>query len=211
MMIPKFLSKQSVLSIGEINEIQSNLKEKNKFKLTESAHINILILGKVGVGKSSFFNCLKDPTIEAIKQSLTAVTQHAILQPFTIIIGNDYFTINLVDTPGLREYGKNARSDVKITESIIECIERDITKLHILLICVSTTERFTNDDFIAIRTLVENFCVDNKLAILICITKSENKPEKWFEDRIKEIEEHEFFIYLKEEKNKIYYLFYRLC
>jgi len=147
-----------------------------------------------------FFNCLKDPTIEAIKQSLTAVTQHAILQPFTIIIGNDYFTINLVDTPGLREYGKNARSDVKITESIIECIERDITKLHILLICVSTTERFTNDDFIAIRTLVENFCVDNKLAILICITKSENKPEKWFEDRIKEIEEHEFFIYLKEEK-----------
>jgi len=86
-------------------------------------------LGKVGVGKSTFFNLMKNPTTDAIKQSLTSQTKNPIFQPFALKHNNEDIIINLIDTPGLREINTgNDKSDVQITESIIELAKEQITK-----------------------------------------------------------------------------------
>jgi len=166
--------------------------------LIESAHINVLILGKTGVGKSTLFNCMRDPTIDAFKQSVISQTKETVLQPFTVNIKNSNVTINLIDTPGLRESGLEVcRSDSVITQAIIECIEKEITKLHVLLICVSTNERFTHDDYKTIEVLTQNFCMEKSLPVIICVTKSEGKSRAWYNDRVIEIQTHPFFKELK--------------
>lgn len=193
------ISDSSSLSESVIARIAKEFRDSDTHKLVASTHINVLILGKTGVGKSTFFNCLQDPTIPAFKQSVISQTKATNLQPFTLNIQNTNVTINLIDTPGLRESGGvYNRSDIQITQTIIDCIKRDITKIHVLLICVSTTERFTDDDFITINTLTKYFC-GTGLPVLVCITKAEEKLQAWYEARIEEISSHQFFKELKQK------------
>jgi GTP-binding protein EngB required for normal cell division len=191
-----FLKKvqKDFVSESLIEIIKDRYRNSNDCHLLSSAHVNIMILGKTGVGKSTFFNLLKDPTTKAIEQSVVSQTKDVVFQPFTLNFGGFNLTINLIDTPGVREYKLDeSRTDQSITNAIVNCVEKEITKLHLLVICVSVTERFTEDDKIALEVLHKNFCLNGKLPMMIVVTKAEGQDEVWYRKRIFEIKTHPFF------------------
>jgi len=185
------------LSAEDIQEVRETYSLHDPYKLVQSVHLNTLILGKTGVGKSTLFKCLKDPTQDAYRQSVVSQTQESIFQPFTLNLPNatGTITINLIDTPGLRETdksGERGRSDETITKCIIDCVKAEVTRLHVLVICISNQERLTHDDKHTIKALKDNFVSNDRtrrLPIILCITKSEDKTEEWMDRAETEVKE----------------------
>jgi len=177
----------ATLSAEDIQEVRETYSLNDPYKLVQSVHLNTLILGKTGVGKSTLFKCLQDPTQDAERQSVVSQTKELRFQPFTLNLPEaaGTITINLIDTPGLRETdkpGERGRSDETITRCIVDCVKAEVTRLHVLVICISNQERLTKDDKETIKVLKENFVSEDKakrLPIILCITKSEDKTDEW--------------------------------
>eukprot|EP01091_Cochliopodium_minus_P001405 TRINITY_DN11275_c0_g1_i1.p1 TRINITY_DN11275_c0_g1~~TRINITY_DN11275_c0_g1_i1.p1 ORF type:complete len:334 (+),score=81.51 TRINITY_DN11275_c0_g1_i1:64-1065(+) len=171
-----------------------------KKKLVETLSFNVLIMGKTGVGKSTLYKLLTNPDQDPEKSTLFSHTIKPLFSHFTFSASNKLtVALNLIDTPGLREKTKDdkaeSRNDETLMHIIMQCVEREITTLHALIICISTEQRLTQDDEIAINLILKAFREegnDNDIPIIICVTRAEDKSETWFKEKILEIRQVPF-------------------
>jgi len=136
-------------------------------KLLKSG-INVAIIGKPNVGKSSLLNCLvgKD---KAIVTDIAGTTRDSVED--TIIV-ND-IKINLIDTAGIRD------TDDKVEQIGVNKAKQSLSHADIILFLVDSNRKFDGEDQAILDSLAEkNFVVIKTKCDLPC------KCEKHFDGEI---------------------------
>lgn len=122
----------------EINEILENSKNSNLIK----SGVNVAIVGKTNVGKSSLLNALLGEE-RAIVTNIEGTTRDTIKEKIFI----DGVTVNLVDTAGLRE------SDDVVEKIGIEKTNQEIKNADIVLLVLDLSRELKQDEIEMIKNL----------------------------------------------------------
>lgn len=122
----------------EINEILENSKNSNLIK----SGVNIAIVGKTNVGKSSLLNALLGEE-RAIVTNIEGTTRDTIKEKIFI----DGVTVNLIDTAGLRE------SDDIVEKIGIEKTNQEIKNADIVLLVLDLSRELKQDEIEMIENL----------------------------------------------------------
>ena len=108
---------------------------------------NVLIIGQRRSGKSTIEAVLLDPKRPAPDITLAFGTREASFESF--IVDRDSMVINIVDTPVLfetRSQGMSLRVNLAIIGTIRKCIQQEITKFHLVCVCVWFESGFNDQD-----------------------------------------------------------------
>lgn len=122
----------------EINKILENSKNSNLIK----SGVNVAIVGKTNVGKSSLLNALLGEE-RAIVTNIEGTTRDTIKEKIFI----DGVTVNLVDTAGLRE------SDDVVEKIGIEKTNQEIKNADIVLLVLDLSRELKQDEIEMIKNL----------------------------------------------------------
>ena len=159
------LNELSSISIEElantcINTIKSNIISLRK--------LNILILGKSGVGKSTLINSV-------FREELTDTGIGRPVTPKIREIKKEGFPLTIYDTKGL-ELGKEAQDEVK--EEVAELIKEglysaDVNKcIHCIWYCINTMSNRVEPEEIEWIKSLSNSSDINKVPIIVILTNS---------------------------------------
>ncbi|CAF4934995.1 unnamed protein product [Rotaria sp. Silwood1] len=99
---------------------------------------------------------LIDPTVVTEEMSLMPGTRCPVFESF--FIADNEMVLNIIDSPGLFERGskvKDIRDNMAIMATIEECINREITKLHIICFCMSFGDGIQQEDVESVKILVK--------------------------------------------------------
>lgn len=146
----------------EINEILENSKNSNLIK----SGVNVAIVGKTNVGKSSLLNALLGEE-RAIVTNIEGTTRDTIKEKIFI----DGVTVNLIDTAGLRE------SDDVVEKIGIEKTNQEIKNADIVLLVLDLSRELKQDEI----EMIEN--LKNRSHIIVG-NKSDIKNKKFDFDYI---------------------------
>lgn len=122
----------------EINEILENSKNSNLIR----SGVNVAIVGKTNVGKSSLLNALLGEE-RAIVTNIEGTTRDTIKEKIFI----DGVTVNLIDTAGLRE------SDDIVEKIGIEKTNQEIKNADIVLLVLDLSRELKQDEIEMIKNL----------------------------------------------------------
>ncbi|CAG2174634.1 unnamed protein product, partial [Oppiella nova] len=156
--IPDYLPKDSNLGHG-------------KHLVTTAKCINVLLIGRSGVGKRTFVNTLVDPQIGTSTRDTLTNTENP--QISTLILkDNDTglsYQINIIDTPGLDEKhldNKNG-ADEQLMSLATECVRRNITWLNV--VCMVTKAGTTEQSDVNVFKLLTEALGErySKIAMMI--------------------------------------------
>ncbi|UJR10882.1 hypothetical protein I4U23_015069 [Adineta vaga] len=153
---------------------------------------NVLLIGRARTGKSTIKDVLVDPTMISDYMIMASHTKLATFESF--IIQSNNMLINIIDTPGLFERGTEeniVRDNKTILRTIEQCVEREITKFHLVDFCASFECGINTEDIVAIRELThflgagvtQNSC----LIITRCESKDSRQRERLIEDVVNNI------------------------
>lgn len=148
--------------------------------------VNLAIVGKVNVGKSSLLNLLLSYD-RAIVSEIPGTTRDTISETINL----NGIPVRVVDTAGIRQHQQD------IVEKIgIERTKQAIKQADIILFLLDGSTELQFDDFLVAETISQQLDTSKK-SVLIVINKKD-KPLKIFEDadRLKELLKK---IYLKDE------------
>jgi len=84
------------------------------------------------------------------------------------------------------------RTDESILHSISFCLKNEITKIHMLVICVSAFQGLAKEE-VAVFTQYVNAFYHQDVPIVICVTRAESKTDKEKAKMIEEFTQHRFF------------------
>ena len=157
----------------ENDEIRENEDDPN--------HINVAIIGRVNVGKSSLLNALLGE-----ERSVVSSVAGTTIDPIDETIVRDDKTITFIDTAGIRKRGK------------IEGIERYalyrtrtmLERAHMALLVLDASEPFTDLDE-KIAGLID----DNRLACMIVLNKWDKAPKEDFDKVVKQVRDRFKFLH----------------
>jgi GTPase SAR1 family protein len=195
------------LSPEKVDNIRMVVHENNKHVLESAMTRNVLILGKSRSGKSTMIGVLKDPTYAAEQLSLFANKEGPQFQAFSLRDIEDEtlrYNLNIIDTPGLQEQGQmgneEKRNDEAILKSIMFCLKNEVTKIHMLVVCVSAFQGVSNSDAEAFEAYIKQFYHEN-IPIVLCISRAESKTESEKQKLAEEFKSHAFFGQLLKKDN----------
>ena len=146
----------------EISEVLENSKNSNLIR----SGVNVAIVGKTNVGKSSLLNSLLGEE-RAIVTNIEGTTRDTIKEKIFI----DGVTVNLIDTAGLRE------SDDIVEKIGIEKTNQEIKNADIVLLVLDLSRKLKSDEI----EMIEN--LKNRTHIIVG-NKSDIKNEKFDFDYI---------------------------
>ncbi len=156
--------------MGAAEKIIGQIEKKWK----ELKTINLMIIGKTGVGKSTLINALFGQ-----KRVSTGIGCPVTSEIERISIPDDHLTI--FDTPGLELTGENSFSNLE--DQIVKVINDEIDKgtvddaVHCILYCVSvTSSRFEPHEAEFIKN-VQNRIKSHNIPIFIVLTKAISKSD----------------------------------
>ncbi|CAF2858380.1 unnamed protein product [Rotaria sp. Silwood2] len=174
-------------------EIMDNIgaayREKVKHKVQRVQHKNVLLIGRTRTGKSTLKQLLVDPTTISEELTLASQTKNATFESF--IIDDNQVVINIIDTPGLFERGTDenqVRDNQAILRTIEQCIEREITKFHLVGFCASFESGINDQDVKAIRELIDFLGQGVSKNSCLIVTRCESKSQDQRQKLMKEIE-----------------------
>ena len=180
------------------NNIKDNVKQliKNLIKENEIKHLNIQIIGKTGVGKSTPLNAILRENKAEIKKGEPCTME-------TKCYENDF--IRIYDTRGI-EISKDFDIE-KVFNEALKDIKDKYEKnepdelIHCLLYCFTGTrfEREEGEIIVKLRKTYEG----NKLPIILVLTQDLNGNDETDDDNEDDKEEKEGFKQLYEAINKI--------
>jgi len=144
-------------------------------------HINVAIIGRVNVGKSSLLNALLGE-----ERSVVSAVAGTTIDPIDETIVRDDKTITFIDTAGIRRRGK------------IEGIERYalyrtrtmLERAHMALLVLDGSEPFLDLDE-KIAGLID----ENRLACLIVLNKWDKAPKEDYDKVIKQVRDRFKFLH----------------
>jgi len=205
------VKKKEKISEEELNELFRNIRTRDRFPMEETKTRNVLIVGRTRSGKSTAVGVMKDPCFEPKDMSIFSDTVNPKFQSFSLDDKNNQmkYTLNIIDTPGLKEVakiGEDARSDEVILNTINYCLKNEITKINTLLIFISFELGVTSDDLNSFQSFLEKFS-HNSIQIGICITRSEDKGDKWKKGIVEQLSQHAYFSeVLKKDNVKVLFM-----
>ncbi|KAI0494331.1 hypothetical protein KFK09_024465 [Dendrobium nobile] len=124
--------------------------------------INVVIVGKVGNGKSATGNCILGREAFDSEYSLSAVTCSSELKKLMQKGGH---TVNIIDTPGLFNFSTSAK---EICGEIVKCISLAKDGIHAVLMVFSLRSQFSTEEvaaFESMKSLFEDKIVDYMIII----------------------------------------------
>jgi len=134
--------------ISSLTEVDEN----KAYRTYDVVQKNVLLLGKSGTGKSTLFQVLRDPQYRGnAAGSLFAKTIHAEYHPLVVFdpISDKYYSINLIDTPGLFEQRANTaevRDNTEIFSVIRQCIKQSVTRMSAILLVLKMNDKFSPEN-----------------------------------------------------------------
>ncbi|SCW46035.1 Uncharacterized conserved protein, DUF697 family [Ruminococcaceae bacterium YRB3002] len=145
---------------------------KNEFE--KMPKLNIMVLGKTGVGKSTLINSIFGDTL----------VRTGVGRPVTsdiVRVEKKDFPLALYDTPGLELRGDNdfTQLSTQVTDIIRDCFTDDIegNEIHLLLYCVNTaSHRFEPSEAAFLRLILENTRGYN-VPVILAMTQSFSKKD----------------------------------
>jgi hypothetical protein len=84
------------------------------------------------------------------------------------------------------------RSDESILKSIQFCLRNEITKIHMLVICVSAFQGVSNSDCAVFEAYIKEF-FHEKIPIVLCISRAEAKSEGEKQKLAEDFKSHSYF------------------
>jgi uncharacterized protein (DUF697 family)/GTP-binding protein EngB required for normal cell division len=154
--------------IDAVGKIMEQIEKKTE----ELATVNLMILGKTGVGKSTLLNALFGE--ERVKTGIGAPVSTDIER-----IAADHLTIH--DTPGLELSGNNSMSN--LLTQVVSVINKQVEEgtiedaIHCILYCVSVpSHRFEENEAEFIRLLQAKIMTHN-IPIFIVLTQAFNRND----------------------------------
>jgi uncharacterized protein (DUF697 family)/GTP-binding protein EngB required for normal cell division len=154
--------------IDAVGKIMEQIEKKTE----ELATVNLMVLGKTGVGKSTLLNALFGE--ERVKTGIGAPVSTDIER-----IAADHLTIH--DTPGLELSGNNSMSN--LLTQVVSVINKQVEEgtiedaIHCILYCVSVpSHRFEENEAEFIRLLQAKIMTHN-IPIFIVLTQAFNRND----------------------------------
>ncbi|UJR18484.1 hypothetical protein I4U23_005390 [Adineta vaga] len=98
--------------------------------------------------------------------------------------------LNIIDTPGLFEHGStsdNIQDNETILDTIQTCINREITKFHLVCFCASFESGINNQDIESLKLLINFLGKDVSKNSCLIITRCESKDKTERDKLVKEI------------------------
>lgn len=175
-------------------DIEKAFKDGNYHQFYHADQKNVLLIGRTRSGKSTIKAVLTDPTKHAPDLTLGYGTKEAMFESF--IADKDKTVINIIDTPGLFETGSkdaSLRDNPTIITTIKRCIEREITKFHLVCFCASFESGVNEQDVKAIEELATFLGKDVSRVSCLIITRCESKSEEQRKALVKEVKDHGMF------------------
>ncbi|CAF1334206.1 unnamed protein product [Rotaria sp. Silwood1] len=142
-----------------------------------------MFIGRTRTGKSTIKSLLIDPTAVPTDLTLKSGTREPLFDSFHV--RDNKIVLNIIDTPDLFEHGNTQmeiRDNKKILDTIQMCINREITKFHVVCFCVAITTGINKEDIESIKELVkflgEEISKNSCLIVTRCESKDENQHKK---------------------------------
>ena len=161
------------------------------YHVAHSKIINILFVGRSQAGKSTLLATLLNPQ-QAVQGRGFSVTKEPQVQAFILNDEhtNNAYTINVIDTPGLREKridNLQSRGDEEIIRLARHCISNQITYLNIV-IYVTVAKRTHELDAEAFESINKFLGDDFDTSSLLVLSHCEEIPPQRFEQIIDDME-----------------------
>lgn len=167
-------AKNKIISI--IDKISSALKNTEKVFPIISG-VNVAIVGKVNVGKSSLLNLLLDYE-RAIVSEIPGTTRDTISEMIDI----NGIPIRIVDTAGIREHSQDP-----IEKTGIERTKNAVKDAEVIILMFDGSQEVTYDDFVVVKIILEIVKQGYKKVVIPVVNKVD-KPQKIFDnDKILDI------------------------
>jgi len=150
---------------------------KDDYELAVATQLNFLIIGRSSSGKTTFVNNLQKRygvTKENIQISdtLVAETHH-----FSVRIAQKYYSISIIDTPGLfemREKQEQIRSDQQLMQIAIDCVKNNFTQLNGVLVTHSFSDMISPENLKVFEILNKELKAKLRERTVLLVTHSEN-------------------------------------
>jgi len=152
---------------------------------------------------------IKNPCYEPKNDSIFAETVNTKFQTFSI--KNKYenvvkeFTLSIIDSPGTFEIRSNddtlkARTDEEITRMIGQCLDNEITHLHVIVMFCTFEVGISTEDIESIKLFLQMFG-GSGVTICLCVTRADRHNPEWRAQRKTEIMKHDELASLITENN----------
>lgn len=125
--------------VDEARKVQEKLQRFNEMR--------VLLVGKSGVGKSSFINCLFGRKVAEVG---VVRPETAEVQPYNLKLENEGVTIKIYDTPG---FGTSK----KCNQKIIQEIQRVCELVDVIFLCFRMDDQFRAEDRQTVTLLAQKF------------------------------------------------------
>ncbi|CAF3996607.1 unnamed protein product [Rotaria sp. Silwood1] len=147
---------------------------------------------------------LIDPTVVTEEMSLMPGTRCPVFESF--FIADNEMVLNIIDSPGLFERGskvKDIRDNMAIMATIEECINREITKLHIICFCMSFGDGIQQEDVESVKILVkylgEGIARNSCLIITRCESIDDEQRERMQAELVQDVHFKEIASYFQKD------------
>ena len=140
----------------------------------DQMNIQVLVIGKVGVGKSSLVNRLIGEHVSETGEDILRVTRE-LVKGTTVKNG---ILINICDTPGLDD------ADEEDTDTL-QNVQQECNEIDLFLFCIKMTERYERGYTEAMKTITDVYGRDIwKKAMFVLTFSNEYEPDEKFVDKV---------------------------
>jgi len=155
-----------------MRDVASWAEGKNKYPFRQTVTHNLLLMGKTRTGKTTVAEVLSDPCFVPPDAKLHSDTKTVTVHPVaaTMIHDNLVYCFNVVDTPGLYDKVKHRGTPMtneQIKAAIDECINKDVTNVHLFAFVISLQSNVNSDDIDSMVFVKNNYKMLHKYICLL--------------------------------------------